>query len=222
MKYRHEYKCPINNIDLHELRARLGRVMKHDKFAKGNGCYTIRSLYFDNYWDKALCEKQDGVNRREKYRMRYYNDDISFIRLEKKSKINGLCLKQSERILADLCEEIIEGKPFKVLDAESEFMREFYAKRFFQLLKPKNIVMYEREAFVYDPGNVRITLDTNIRGSNNVYNFLKPDIPTIHLFGQSILEIKWDEFLPQFISDIIQLKNRQILSFSKYAATRFI
>ncbi len=222
MKYRHEYKCYVNPVDLAELRSRIRRVMQHDKYALDDGNYTVKSMYFDNYLDKALREKQDGVDEREKYRIRYYNDDISFIRLEKKSKKNGMCRKQSSKISIDFCENIIASKPFNILDYESDIIKEFNIKRRTQLLRPKNIVIYEREAFVYEPGNVRVTFDTNIRGSYNINHFLKPDITAIHLLQAGILEIKWDEFLPQFIRDIIQLKNRHITSFSKYAATRFI
>ena len=89
MDFRHEWKHEINICDMIAVRQRLRAVAKTD----GNsvdGRYKIRSLYFDSPSDKALREKIDGVNRREKFRIRYYNDDTSFIHLEKKSKINGL------------------------------------------------------------------------------------------------------------------------------------
>ena len=94
MDYRHEWKHEINYSDMLILRQRLSAITKPDSHAV-DGKYEIQSLYFDNLKDKALREKLDGVNYREKFRIRYYNDDTSFIRLEKKSKINGLCQKTS-------------------------------------------------------------------------------------------------------------------------------
>ena len=93
MQYRHEWKHEINASDLLILRQRLTAVAKPDPHAAGS--YQIRSLYFDTPADRALREKLDGVNRREKFRIRCYNGDTAFIRLEKKSKLNGLCAKES-------------------------------------------------------------------------------------------------------------------------------
>ena len=109
MKFRHEYKHRINLMDIYCLRTRLSAVMKHDGNAGTDGTYLVKSLYFDNYMDKALREKIDGVNKREKFRIRYYGTDTSFIRLEKKSKINGLCNKESVRITKEECQSIIDG-----------------------------------------------------------------------------------------------------------------
>lgn len=90
---RHELKHNINYADVLELRARLPLVASPDKHAV-EGCYRVKSLYFDNYNDKALREKIEGFSEREKFRLRLYNNDTSFIRLEKKSKKNGICFKK--------------------------------------------------------------------------------------------------------------------------------
>ena len=221
MKFRHEYKHQINLADIYSLRTRLSAVAKHDKHADDDGTYFIRSLYFDNYMDKALKEKQDGVNKREKFRIRYYGKDTSFIKLEKKSKINGLCNKLSCKISAEECRKIIDGDFEFLLSSENELMRELYAKIKYQLLRPKCVVAYTRECFVYPTGNVRVTIDTNICGSNNVKEFLNPDQKFLQLFHTSILEVKWDEFLPGIIRDCVQIKSRRSAAFSKYAAVRF-
>lgn len=221
MKFRHEYKHQINLADIYGLRTRLNAVAKHDPNADKDGTYFIKSLYFDNYADKALREKLDGVNKREKFRIRYYGTDISFIKLEKKSKINGLCSKESCVITAEQCQKIIDGDFEFLLHSEQELMRELYAKMKYQLLRPKCVVAYSRECFVYPPGNVRITLDTNISGSNNIKEFLNPNLRFLRLFQNTILEVKWDEYLPQIIRDCVQVKSRRSTAFSKYAAVRF-
>ena len=220
LKFRHEYKHQINLADIYGLRTRLSAVAKHDSNCDENGTYFVKSLYFDNYMDKALREKIDGVNKREKFRIRYYGTDTSFIRLEKKSKINGLCNKMSCRITAEECQKIIDGYTDFMKNSEYELMRELYSKMKYQLLRPKCIVAYTRESFVYPPGNVRVTIDMNICGSNNVKEFLNPDLPFLQTYHEAILEVKWDEYLPQIIRDCVQVKSRRSTAFSKYAAIR--
>lgn len=222
MKYRHEYKCQISVLDMYSMRQRLSEVMSRDLHAGPSGEYLIKSLYFDNYMDKALREKKDGLNIREKFRIRYYDDDLSFMRLEKKSKRNNLCNKVSVEITAEECERLINGDMPSVFDTDDKLKQELYAKMQYHLLRPKNIVTYNREAFIFGPGNVRVTFDKHIRGSGDIYGFLNPDTPMISLFADIILEIKWDEYLPQVIRDILQTNRNSISSFSKYVATRFI
>ena len=220
MKFRHEYKHQVNLADIYGLRTRLLAIAGHDSNCDADGTYFVKSLYFDNYMDKALREKIDGVNKREKFRIRYYGMDTSFIRLEKKSKINGLCNKVTCRITAEECQKIIDGDIEFMKDSEFELMRELYSKMKYQLLRPKCIVAYTRECFVYPPGNVRVTIDMNICGSNNVKEFLNPDLPFLQTYHEVILEVKWDEYLPQIIRDLVQVKSRRSAAFSKYAAIR--
>ncbi len=220
MKFRHEYKHQINLSDIFGLTTRLSAICKHDPNAEADGTYFVKSLYFDNYMDKALREKIDGVNKREKFRIRYYGTDTSFIRLEKKSKLNGLCNKESCQIMAEECQKIIDGNLEFMKDSPHELMRELYAKMKYQLLKPKCIVAYTRESFVYPPGNVRVTLDRNISGSNHVKEFLNPDLSFLQTYQSSILEVKWDEYLPEIIRDCVQVRSRKSAAFSKYAAVR--
>lgn len=221
MKFRHEYKHRINNLDIMLLRKRLAPIAKHDEHCDETGSYFIKSLYFDNYRNKAAREKIDGVDKREKFRIRYYNNDTSFIRLEKKSKINGLCLKESAPMTIGQVESILEGDYAFLIESDIPLFHELYAKMKFQLLRPICIVAYERECFVYGPGNVRVTLDMNIRGSYDVKHFLSPDVVMTHLYSPSVLEVKWDEYLPQIIKNAVQLKNRISSAFSKYVAVRF-
>lgn len=218
--FRHELKHYINFSDYKEIESKLSILSKKDKFADSNGIYKVKSLYFDNYEDKVLREKINGYPYREKFRIRFYNDETSFIRLEKKSKINGLCIKQTAKITKEDCERIISGD-FKVLrDNEDLLCKELYAKINYQQLRPKNIVYYDRRPFIYRAGNVRITIDSNIRGSSNVGMFLKDDVRGFIPIREIILEVKYDNFLPQVIRDIIQIQNRFQTSYSKYAATR--
>lgn len=202
------------------LRQRLRAVMRPDDNAV-DGRYFVRSLYFDTPSDTALREKLDGVSRREKFRIRLYNHDISFIRLEKKSKLAGLGNKQSTALTPQQAQKIVDGDLDWMRSCEDELVRELYSKMHTQQLRPKTIVDYTREPFVYPPGNVRVTLDYNIRTGLGCTDFLNPDCPTIPA-GDSpvILEVKWDAFLPDMIRSAIQLEGRRVSAFSKYAQCR--
>lgn len=219
MKYRHEWKHEITYGDMLALSARLSLVAQRDVHAK-NGKYLIRSLYFDNAADKALREKLDGVNIREKFRIRYYNGDTSLIHLEKKSKINGLCAKASAELTRGQAQAIAEGSFGWMTDSGVPLIQELYSKMLLQGLRPKTIVDYTREPFVYAPGNVRVTLDFNIRTGLQCTDFLDPGCVTVPAGSAIILEVKWDEFLPDIIRDAIQIPGCRTGSFSKYAACR--
>jgi len=222
MNGRHELKYYINYADYAQLTARLHHVAKPDKHAGNDGGYIVRSLYFDNYSDKAVVEKMSGLSRREKFRLRYYNDDLSFIRLEQKSKSNRMCYKRSAPITADQCREILQGDYRCLNSPNSPLFMELYTKLHYQNLRPRSIVTYHREAYAYPAGNVRITFDGNIRTSNSVMAFLNPELVTIPASVATIMEIKFDGFLPDVIRDALQLGTRNQTEFSKYVVGRFV
>ncbi|MCF0108780.1 MAG: polyphosphate polymerase domain-containing protein [Erysipelotrichaceae bacterium] len=220
MKYRHEWKHEINYADMLTLRMRLSAIMRPDPHAV-KGRYEIRSLYFDNLNDKALREKIDGVNEREKFRIRYYNGDTSIIFLEKKSKINGLCAKQSCVISAEEAQRIVDGELEWMKDNDRPLCVELYSRMKTQGLKPKTIVDYTREPFIYGPGNIRVTMDYNIRTGDFRTDFLNPETLTMPAGDPTIiLEVKWDEYLPDIIRDAVSLPSRNVTAFSKYAQCR--
>lgn len=161
MALRHEWKHRIDTAGLLALRARLGAVLQRDPHALG-GSYQVRSLYFDNLADKALREKLESVNHREKFRLRFYNGDLSLLVLEKKTKTNGLCGKAQAPLTIEEARALLEGR-HQELGASSPLLGELRRKMDSQGLRPKAIVEYTREPFLYGPGNVRVTLDYNIR-----------------------------------------------------------
>ncbi|WP_061996464.1 polyphosphate polymerase domain-containing protein [Clostridium sp. ATCC 25772] len=221
-KFRHELKHYINMSDYMAIKNRLTQIMRLDKNANQNNEYKIRSLYFDNLNDKALMEKINGINRREKFRIRFYNDDYSFIKLEKKSKINGLCGKDSAKITKEQCEKIIEGDIEFLKHSNTPLFVELYAKMKGDLLKPRTIVDYTREAYIYPTGNVRITFDKDIRTGIHSKSIFDANVPTISSIDNTfvVLEVKYDEFLPEIIQHIIQTNDRRATAISKYAASR--
>lgn len=220
-KFRHEYKHIISAADFYMLAARLEYAAFPDEHMRGDS-YFVRSLYFDNYSDRALREKLDGVSRREKFRIRYYDFDDGFIRLEKKSKQDSLCVKNSAALTREKTERIIAGDHGFLLDENDPLLAEFYVKLTAEQLRPRTIVDYRRKAYTYPYGNVRITFDYGISSSSEIHRFFSGETASLPAFGDIVMEVKYDEFLPQIIADITQLSGRQKTAFSKYAAARII
>ncbi len=221
--WRHELKYSITYADYLALQARLSPVMKHDAHAGGDGRYLISSIYFDNYNDKALREKTDGVQSREKFRIRWYNDDLSRINLEKKVKHNSLCQKLSAPLTEEQCRALCDGEIDWMAAHPSMLVRELHRKMHQQQLRPRVVVRYLREPYVYAPGNVRVTFDFCIHTSLFSRDFLNRDLPTISAtdFGeQMILEVKYDDFLPDIIRVLLQTEGIRQQAFSKYGASR--
>ena len=221
--YRHELKFEIPYADYAAMRRRLAKIMRSDPHTDDTGHYRIRSIYFDNSDDKALREKIDGIGKREKFRIRYYNDDFSFITLEKKMKIDSLCLKYDARITEEECRKILNCDLSFMKEHPEPLLRELYAKMQYQRLKPRVLVSYLREPYIYPAGNVRVTFDSEIRTSlyrqecltEKVYDISAADTPET-----MILEVKYDAFLPEIIQDLIQVPGIRQQAFSKYGAAR--
>ena len=223
VELRHEWKIAISRADVVALRSRLLLLATPDPYAVGDhGLYFIRSLYFDSPEDRALREKLDGVAHREKFRIRYYNRDTSFIQLEKKSKWDTLGNKRKANLTLSQAQSIVDGDTAWLATSDQPLLRELYHKMHTQGLRPKTIVDYTREAYLYPAGDVRITLDYDLRAGINCTQAFRPDCPTARpVDAPDILEVKWTSFLPDIIRDAVQLSDgRQVTAFSKYAACR--
>ena len=218
--WRHEWKHEISYADLLCIRQRLRVVAETDPHALG-GRYRVRSLYFDTADDRALREKIDGVNLREKFRIRCYNGYLSFIRLEKKARRGGLGAKFSAELSAEEVRKIMDGELDWMLTSGRPLVQELCCRMRTEGLRPRTIVDYTREPFLYRPGNVRVTFDYDIRTGLRCTDFLNPDCVTIPAGDAPILlEVKWDAFLPSVIRDAVQTGNLRATAFSKYAQCR--
>ena len=222
IKFRHELKYYINEADAMTIKRRLSLIASPDEHVCADGTYKIRSLYFETPTDRVLREKIEGVNNREKFRIRLYNDDPSFIRLEKKTKVNGLCSKISAPVTAEECRMLLDGNIGWAKKSPHGLVRELAAKMTYEQLKPKTVVDYVRTPFAYRPGNVRVTIDSDIVTGVWAKDLLDPCLPTVrtHANPVTVLEIKYDDFLPDLIRQLVLVQNRNNTAFSKYADAR--
>lgn len=218
---RHELKYQLGPGEYAALRQRLKTLMQRDRHAGPDGTYTISSLYFDDRDDSALLANYAGLSRREKFRIRRYNDDNATLHLEKKFKQGGVGTKFMCPIAPEEYERLLRGDLSWMPDSDRPLLRELYVKMRNDLLRPKTIVFYKREPFVYGPGNVRVTFDSDIRSGIVSLNMLDAQTPLVPANpGLVLMEVKYDTFVPDIISDALQEGTLRVGAYSKYAACR--
>ena len=218
---RTELKHEITKMDCYLLRTRLKHVMKVDPHAKNDGKYLIRSVYFDNLDNKILNQKKEGFYERDKFRVRLYDYNTDYMNLEKKSKRNNLTYKQKCRITAQEYEQIRNGDILWMENDSRSLMQDLFVQMNLFQLKPVTVVDYEREVFIYEPGNVRVTFDGSIKTSFRNNDVLNPDLTMVETNPEIvILEVKYDDFLPDVIKYLLQLGDRRKGTYSKYQISR--
>ncbi|MDD2362372.1 MAG: polyphosphate polymerase domain-containing protein [Oscillospiraceae bacterium] len=216
-KYRYEFKYLINYQEMYLARQRLSVIMERDEHTI-NGVYKIRSLYFDDYWNSAYNQKIIGINNRKKYRIRMYNDDDSFIRLEKKEKVGFSIYKKTAPLTKEETLDIIGGRYEFLLKKDNRLLNEFYYQCVSHVMRPCVIIEYEREPFVNPAGDTRITFDSNVRSSSIFTEFFNPLLPFAYVFdeGKLVMEVKYTEFLPKYIKDAIPCRSSEYSAVSKF------
>ncbi len=222
--YRHELKFKISNSAAEVLKQKLSLILDKDKYAYySDGSYLIRSLYFDDRDSSSYYEKMDGVLYRKKYRIRMYNEDDSFIRLEKKMKHNNWTAKEQMLISKDIYSKILNGKVDDI-DNPSGLLLEFINDYKTKGLIPSIIVEYQRVAFTYPVSDVRITFDSNIQSGLYNYDLFDTNYPRFDVSekGKQVLEVKFNEVLPLHIANILNDIPSVREAVSKFAICRSI
>lgn len=219
---RHEYKYLLTIKDYHELRARLKKVMRLDSFSGENNGYLVRSLYFDDPYDTSYHEKVAGVSMRKKYRIRIYNCDQRTIKLEEKIKYIDMVHKNSCIISQQDVMSILEGDYSNLLNSSDPFKQYLYVKFISRILKPKVIVDYFREAYILPYNRIRVTIDRSLAAGKPSEDFFNKDAITYRtdLMYAFILEVKYDNFLPDYLKSILNLYGGTRLAVSKYCLCR--
>ena len=222
MKYRHELKYQITDAQKVMLKTRIRSLIPLDSHAGPDGAYSIRSLYFDDYYNTCYYENENGTDPREKFRIRIYNHSSDRITLECKRKERGKTHKTSCPLTVEQTRQLMEGKVLPDMASQPPLLRKLSMLMMTRQMKPVVIVEYDRIPYVYKNGNVRITLDTNISSCSRVECFLDETIPSrpVMPLGQQLLEVKYDEYLPDFIYRSLQLHSLRQTAFSKYYICR--
>lgn len=229
MKFRNEIKYLCSERELNIIEYRINQICSKDIHANSNGTYLVRSVYFDNYINSCCEENESGVNNREKYRIRIYDGKLTHIFFECKRKENEKSYKISFKISEVLCEKIMKGD-ILLSDIDSNLyeteeiniMRKFIVKCMVSNFTPVIIVEYERTPYIYETGNVRITFDRNITSCSDIKSFTDENIlgRPIMPIGKHILEVKYDELLPDFLYNVMQVSGLKRTAYSKYLMCR--
>ncbi len=215
--FRHEYKYLCRDWQLQILRSRLRGIIRPDPHVSTSGSYEIRSIYFDDMDDRAFQENEAGVDRREKFRIRIYNRDPSFISLESKEKQGGKVRKRAVQISMEEFRQVVQGSG-AALSSAPPLLKRLHVLRLTGLMRPKVIISYERTPYVCAAGNTRITFDRMISVSTRIDGFFDRDLPERPVLpgGWQLLEVKFDEFLPSYLRDALYNESLTQSTFSKY------
>ncbi len=202
---RHELKFFISEIQYQVLSRQLDHVLWRDPNGDDNNEYHIRSLYFDTIFNDAYFDKLDGVQNRNKYRIRIYNLSDKQIKLECKTKVGSLISKRSLSIPRDLADQLIAGDTTDLEKTSSGLLSDVYREMTCGLLRPVVIVDYMREAYLHPAEEVRITFDKQLRTGMNSIDLFNPYVPTISPFdnGEIILEVKFNRVMPPYIRNLL-------------------
>ena len=222
MDYRNEIKYLVSETQLVLLENRIRNLIQPDRHAGADGTYQIRSLYFDDFENTYYRENEMGTDPREKFRIRIYNGDPGRISLELKKKQHSMTQKLSCLLTEEQCRELMAGRLLPADPSYPPVLQKMNLLMKTRLLKPKVIVEYDRTPFVEKLGNTRVTFDRNIRSSNAVASFLEKRVPARPIMpaGKPILEVKYDEFLPDYLYRNLQLSHLRQTTFSKYYLCR--
>lgn len=216
-RYRHEWKYLIDMAEKEAICARLSPFLKLDKHAQ-NGGYMIRSLYFDDYFQTAYEEKDAGVKLRKKYRIRIYNCSDSSIKLERKKKYGSFIFKEAATLTREEVYKILDGDYDFLLESPYPLCREFYYECVSNMMRPRTIVDYDREPYILDEGTVRITFDMDVRAAIGSYDIFDDTLPALDVLepGKCVMEVKYTEFLPQVLREVLPPRASEFTAVSKY------
>lgn len=220
MKYRNEVKYIITKNQAKILQQRLNLVMDLDTNTSEDNSYLIRSLYFDDINSTSYYEKLDGILFRKKYRIRLYNGESKFIRLECKHKHNNMTAKEQALINREICDKIVCGN--YDIETTDKVLNKFLIDIKTRHLIPSVIVDYQRVAYTYPISTVRITFDFNIKSGRYNYNLFDNDVALTSVIDDNlvVLEVKFDEVLPMHIAQILETIPAFRQAVSKFALCR--
>ena len=222
-RLRHELKFLISHAEYNALAAAISVFMPADENSAEGG-YAIRSLYFDDIYQSAYEDKQAGIQRRRKYRVRIYNLSDEVIKFEIKDKYDSYISKRSASITREDVESMLNRDFSFMIRSDSAALRSGYIDAQTKLLHPAVVVDYFREAYVGEEGNVRITFDSDLRAGFSSFDIFDRDMVTLPAMqeGTLTLEVKYDDYLPTTVQKLLAPLNSRQTTLSKYVMCRDI
>jgi hypothetical protein len=222
---RKEIKYYINYIDYLSLSNRISNIFYSDKNSNKDGCYHIRSLYFDNKSNDNYHDKINGIEKRRKYRIRIYNLKLDPVKLEIKNKINNVVSKEIILIKKSDIKMISSGKFDFLLSYNNIAANKIYSDFSKDHFSPVILIDYLREAYNYDINNIRINFDREIKKSELEFEDIASkniDMGRVFKNKKIILEIKYNDNLPGLIKNLLQLPRFERCAISKYTLSRYM
>ena len=218
MKFRHELKYRVRYLDYIAIRMRLAEILAEDPNADKDGSYTVRSLYFDDYFNSAYNEKYAGIMNRQKFRIRVYNHSEETIRLERKIKSDRYIYKETAPLTKEEVSLIMDGQYDFLLSSPHKALQVFYHECVSNYLRPRVVIDYEREAYVMDEGTLRLTFDKNVRAGREGFDIFNDEMSMVEVLepGVLIMEVKYTEFAPKMLRKILPSKATDYSAVSKY------
>ena len=221
-KPRNELKYLVTDVQIALIEPTLRSLMQSDQNAGPKGQYVVRSLYFDDLDGISYMENENGTEPREKFRLRIYDGSPSYIRLELKQKVHGKCIKHICPITEAQCRELMAGR---ILENSTEYppvLNKLLLKMKTTTLGPECVVQYHRQPFVLPNSDLRVTLDKGLCSSPNTALFLQQELPLRPVLptGRHLMEIKYDHYLPGFLSSALSIGHLSRTTFSKYYLCR--
>lgn len=217
-RLRTEQKYYLHMHDYLTLRMKVSQLLTLDPNSVDIDGYNIRSLYFDDPRRTSLETKNDGVFKRQKFRIRIYNGEDRHIALERKSKMGDFVAKESVPLSREQYEQILQGDYNSLYESGDPLAQDFYAAMTSYGYLPTTIVDYWREAYIFPQGNVRITFDKRLAVGANQLDLFHPELMLSEIImpGVTIMEVKFDDVLPNVVRQLVTPAKNLRSSISKY------
>jgi hypothetical protein len=224
-RYRHELKYFIGIVGLWEYRQLskiFSRTLRLDPHCRNGSDYWIRSLYFDTLENDDYFEKLSGVYRRKKIRLRIYDLDQGDAKIEIKNKVKDYIFKESAALPREDALELMRGGKEVLLKSDNPTMNNVYYHLCRDFYRPAVLVDYEREAYIGPSNDMRITFDKNIRGTGVNFGLYDRNVHMLPIFDNQtmVMEIKYKEYLPHWIAQVLRQRSGERYAISKYCFSR--
>ena len=222
---RRELKYYINYFDYTYLTSILSNLFNKDRYNQKIDGYHVRSIYFDNKSDNNYYQKISGIEARKKYRIRIYNLNSDTVRLEIKNKHNNIILKETLIIRSEDVEKITSGDYNCLLNYTDPIANKIYFEFNKDYYRPVTIIDFIRNAYFYDFNDIRITFDKQLEKNEvNVFDIFEKNLKMDPFLSSNkiILEIKYNNILPLWIKNLLQISRFESCAISKYTLSRFI